>query len=124
MGAGTGEGTTRTPALLETPERHIGIQRVDTVDPGRPGLEFFGGIQSAVDVLSEDRGGETIEGIICLMDNVFLILELDENTNWAEDLLLHDLHVRRRVREDRGLNGSDGWISPGATRTQEDGVPR
>ena len=67
----------RTSALFETTEWHVGVKRVAAVDPGSSGLETVGGFQRPVDVSGEDCGGETIEGVVSLADNIFLVLKLD-----------------------------------------------
>lgn len=106
----------RTSALLETSKRYIGIQRIDTVDPHRSGLEFVANVKGSGDVLGEDGSGKAVETVVRLADNVLFIFEFDDSTNRAEDLLLDDLHVRFGFRENRGLDGSDGRISSDVTR--------
>lgn len=91
--------------LLEASEGHLGVKLVDAVDPGGAGVEPVGGLQSAIDVLGEDGCSETILGIVGLFNDVLVVVELDDNADWAEDLFLYDLHVGARVRK-------DGWLHP------------
>ena len=107
---------THTSALLETSEWHICIQRVAAVDPRSSGPQFVGSIQGAVDVLSKDGGSQTVRGVVRLADNIFLVLEFDDNTDGAEDLLLDNLHIRLGIGENSGLNGSEGRMSPNAAQ--------
>jgi len=51
-----------------------------------------------------DGGGKTVGGGVANLDGVFLGLELGDRADWAEDLLLHDLHVLADIAEDCGLN--------------------
>ena len=104
----------RTSALLEPTEGHVGVQYIATVHPSRPSLESVRSIQRTGDILGEDGSSETVEGIVRLVNNILLVLELDHDTDGAEDLLLDDLHIRLGVRKDRRLNGPDGRISSGA----------
>lgn len=83
------------------------------------------GLDSTVDILSEDCSSQSVHRVVRLSDHVYkryddglsnnerkgalalsltiLIRELDDNTNGTEDLLLHDLHMRLGV-------GEDGWL--------------
>ena len=40
-----GEGIVRTPALFETTERDVDVQRVGTVDPDRSSVQFVASLQ-------------------------------------------------------------------------------
>jgi len=111
-----GEGTVRTPALLETTKRDVDVQRVGTVDPDRSSVQFVASLQGLIDVFGEDGSGKAVQGVIRLADNIFRVLKLDDSTNRAKDLLLDDLHIRSGFRENRGLNGSDVRISSDVTR--------
>ena len=106
----------RTSALLETPEWHVGIQRVAAVDPGSSGLEFVGSLQGTIDVLREDGCGQTVHSVVRLVDDILLVLELDDDTDGSEDLLLDNLHLRLGIGENCGLNGPDGRMSLSATQ--------
>ena len=84
----------------------------------------MGSLQCTVNVLCEDGSGEAVDGVVRLVDNIFLVLELDDDTNRTEDLLPDNLHIRPGFGENRGLSGSDGWMSPDATQDDKTaGVP-
>ena len=68
------------------------------------GTEGLRGAQRTVDVLGEDRRRQTVDGVVRLVDDVVVVVELDHDADGAEDLLLDDAHVLLRVREDRGLD--------------------
>ena len=72
--------------------------------PSCTSTELASGVQRAVDVLREHGGRQPIHGIIRLSDHVVVVLELDDDADWAKDLLLHDLHVFASLGEDRGLD--------------------
>lgn len=48
-------------ALLEAAEGDVRMELVGAVHPGGTGFEFVCSLQSAVDVLGEDRGSETVD---------------------------------------------------------------
>ena len=91
-------------ALLVSAERHRGVEVVHAVDPDGAGLEPVGGADGLVEVAGEDGGSETVDGVVRLVDDVVLVLELDDDTDGAEDLLLDNLHVRLDVGEDGRLD--------------------
>ncbi len=79
------------------------MELVVAVDPDSTGVQLLGNPGGLGDILGEHSGSQTVLGVIGLGDDVFLILELDENDDWAEDLLLNDLHAWLDV-------GEDGWL--------------
>src|SRR5712671_3957096 len=91
--------------LLVPTERHIWVERVHAIDPGRTGLQFVRDPNPARDVLGEYRGGKAVQGVIRLTDDILLIVKLDDHANWPENLLLDNAHVRPCV-------GEDGWLDP------------
>jgi hypothetical protein len=84
--------------------------------PDGTSLELVSSLNSAVDVLGEYSSSETVDwrdasvisfysrlrrtSIVGLFDDVVIILELDDDTNGAEDLLFDNPHVGFRLRED------------------------
>ena len=90
--------------LLEAAERYLRVKLVDTVDPGGTGVQPVCDLDRALDVLSEDSGGETVHRVVRLVDDVLLVLELDHDADRAEDLLADDAHVWLAVGEDRRLD--------------------
>ena len=63
------------------------------VHPDGPGLESVGGLEGAADVAGEHGGGETVHGVVGLVEDVGLILEATDDDDGAEDLLLDDAHL-------------------------------
>jgi len=90
--------------LLEATEGCLTVEHVVVVDPDGTGLNASGGAESPSDVLRKDGCGETVHGVVCLRDDVVLILELADDDDRTEDLLLRDLGVGRNVGEDGRLD--------------------
>ena len=57
-----------------------------------------------VDILREYRARQAIGGIVCLPDNILIVIEFDDNSDRSEDLLADDLHVGLAVGEDSRLD--------------------
>ena len=72
--------------------------------PERTSTELLRSPHSTVDVLREYCSRKTVHAVVRLADDIVVVLELDHNSDWAEDLLLDDLHLSCRLREDRGLD--------------------
>jgi len=62
------------------------------------------GIDSTVQVLGENSSSKTIERVVCMLDHIFLVFELDDNTDRTENLLLNILHRWVNIGEDGGLD--------------------
>ena len=90
--------------LLVPPERHIRMQRIYAVDPGRAGVQPVRKGDPARDVLREHRRREPVQRVVRLPQHVLLVLKLDHHAHRPENLLLDDPHVGARVREDRRLD--------------------
>jgi len=90
--------------LLEAAEWDLGVKLVHAVDPCGSGLQLMRNTDGAIDVLGEDSSCETVNSIVCLLDNICLIFEFDNNANRAEDLFLDDPHVGVGVGENGRLN--------------------
>ena len=85
------------------------MQQVRTIDPHRTRMQRMRKLDPPSDILREYRGGQTVQGVVCLAQHIFLVLKLNDDANWPEDLLLDDAHVWSRV-------GKDGWLNPVALR--------
>jgi hypothetical protein len=83
--------------LLEATEGHLGVELVVAVDPDGAGLELVGDGDGAGDVLGEDGGGEAVEAVVGLAEDVGFVGELGDDDDGAEDLLLHDPCIRLNV---------------------------
>jgi hypothetical protein len=62
------------------------------------------GIDSTVQVLGENSSSKTVERVVCLLDHIFLVFELDDNTDRTENLLLNVLHRWVSIGGDGGLD--------------------
>lgn len=102
--------------LLEATERNLGVECVRAVDPRGTGVQPVRDAQCLIDVLAEDGRGKTVVRVVRLPNDVFFVVELHYNADGTKDLLTHDLHVRVRVREDRGLD--EVALSPEALTTK------
>lgn len=110
--------TVRTSALLESTEWHIGVEHVNAVDPNGSSLEFVGSQQSTVEVSGENSSSETVKSVVGLADDISLVYELDNASDGPKNLLLDDLHLWLRVRENCWLDGSYGRVSQDDTKNQ------
>jgi hypothetical protein len=90
--------------LLEAPEWHVRMQRVDAIDPRRSRMQPVCELNPARNILREHRRSEAIEGVVRLSQDILLVVEFYEDTNWSENFLLDDAHVRSRLGEDRWLD--------------------
>lgn len=79
------------------------VKSVVGVDPDGTCAESVGGLDGGVERLGVDSGSKTVGGAVTELDNLLLGLELGDGADWAEDLLLDDLHVLGDV-------GEDGWL--------------
>lgn len=79
------------------------VKGVVSVNPDGTCAESVGGLDGGIEGLGVDSGGETVGGAVAELDDLLLGLELGDGADWAEDLLLNDLHVLGDVRE-------DGWL--------------
>ena len=95
---------TTDTGLLEPTERNLGVERVSAVDPSGTSVQPVSDTQSTVDALAEHGGRKTIVGVVRLLDDIVFVMELDDDTDGAEDLLTHDLHVGLRLSEDSWLD--------------------
>ena len=86
--------------LLEATERYVRMKLVGAVDPCSSGFQLVRSLDGPVDVLREYSGGQSVHGVVGLLDNVCLISELDDDADGTEDLLLYDPHVGSGVGED------------------------
>lgn len=80
------------------------VQHVVLVNPDRSSLHAVGNTQSRVEVGCVHCGSKAVVGGVTHLDCFFLSLELGNRANRAEDLLLHNLHLRCNIREDSRLD--------------------
>lgn len=72
--------------------------------PDRPSLQTVRSLQGPADVLTAHNRSESVDGVVGLSDHVVFIRELDDDDDGAEDLFLHNSHVRGGVGEYGGLD--------------------
>src|ERR1700743_1232105 len=94
--------TRTTSALLEITKRHVAIRDVDVVDPNGSSSELVDRLQRTVYVFAKDGSGEAVEGVVGLVDHVFLIFKLAYDAA-RTDRLPNNLHIWPGLREKRGL---------------------
>lgn len=102
--------------LLEATKRNLGVECVRAVDPCGTGVQPVRDAECLIDVFAEHGRGKTVVRVVRLPNDVFFVVELHNDADGTEDLLTHDLHVRVRVREDRGLD--EVALSPEALTTK------
>lgn len=89
---------------LGTTERRREESHADSVDANHTSIDIRGEAQGLVDVLSEHTSHETVVGVVGLLDDLFLRLELVEDGDGAEDLVLSDFGVVGGALEDGRLD--------------------
>ena len=72
--------------------------------PCGTGMQFVSGFDSPVKILREYRTGQAVTGIVGLSDNIFIVVELDDDAYGPEDLLADDLHAGFALGKDGGLD--------------------
>lgn len=96
-------------ALLEPAERHVRMQLVHAVDPRGARLQLVRRRQRAVDVLREDGGGEAVDGVVGLADDVWETASVSVGIGEAQE----------GRREGKGVRVSGLWSlrrpQPGTT---------
>lgn len=103
VGKGVLTKLTTDTRLLVTTEWKLVVKSVVGVDPDGTCAKCVGDLDGGVEGLGVDGGGETVSGGVTELDDLLLSLELGDGANWAEDLLLDNLHVLGDV-------GEDGWL--------------
>ena len=94
---------TANTRLLVATEWHLVMKGVVGVDPHGAGLECVRDFDGGVEVGGVHGGRKAVGRGVADFDGLLLRLELGDGADWAEDLLLHDLHVLGHV-------GEDGWL--------------
>src|SRR5882757_10696564 len=64
-----------TSALLESTKWHLRVQGVHTVDPSSASLQSCRCFKRAIDILSENGSGKSINGVVGLADDICCMLE-------------------------------------------------
>ncbi len=90
--------------LLVASERHIGVQRVDAVDPHRACLQLVRELDPARHVAGEHGRGEAVQRVVRLPQRILVVFELDDDGDGPEYLLLDDAHVWMGVGENGRLD--------------------
>ena len=89
-------------ALLEAPERAIGLHRLTrTVHMDHARLQFARHMMGAAQILGVDIGAKAIVGAVGERDRLFLILERRHDQDRTEHLILGDLALVRHVGQNR-----------------------
>ena len=88
--------------MLEVAEGNVGVEHVHGVNPDGFCPDLVRIAECRFDIPREHGGGKVVDGVIRLLDDVGLVLELDHHLQRPEDLLLHDGNVWLGVGEDRG----------------------
>lgn len=95
---------TSNTGLLVTTERKSGVKHVVAVNPDGSSLKLLHKLHGGVDVLGVDGGSETVLSVVSDLGDLVESRELSDGSDRAENLLLHDLHVRLDVGDDGRLN--------------------
>ncbi len=90
--------------LLDAAERCRRVGNQAFVDAHHAGFQRFGHAPHAVDVLAVEIGGQTERRVVGDADAFLLVLEADHRRQRAEGFLVAELHVRRSVGDQSGLN--------------------
>lgn len=80
------------------------MRHVDHVDPHGARLDPMRDAERPLDVEREDTSAKTVYRVVRHPDDFFFVVELDHDSDGAEDLFADDLHARLAVREDGRLD--------------------
>jgi len=103
--------------LFHATKRHAEVGGVNAVDlkqkmgtsfktltmksyPNSASLQPVRRFNGPINILREYCARQAIGSIVCLPDDVLIVVELDNNSDRSEDLLAHDLHAGLAVGED------------------------
>lgn len=96
------EFSTDTRSFVAT-EGYLRVELVVAIDPHSASLKFVGSLDSSTDIATEDGCCQTVDGVVGHLDELFLVVELLKNDDWAKDLLASNLGIRLDV-------GENGWF--------------
>ena len=82
-------------ALLHAAEGQLVVDDLRRVDPGIAGFDVLGGEHGLIDVARPDRGAQAEDGIVCLLDAFFQILNSDDRKSRPEYFFFE--HPRFRI---------------------------
>lgn len=74
--------------------------------------------ESTLDVLGEHICCQSVDRIVCNTHDVVIVCEADDRSNWTENFLTHDLHVRLAVGEDRRVQIMARLPNAGASKVE------
>lgn len=80
------------------------MKLVVAVDPDGTSLELVRNINGARNVAREDCSGQTVDSVVGLTNQVLLIVELDDDNDWAENLFISNLGAFLDIGEDGRLD--------------------
>ena len=90
--------------LLVATKRQLMVQHVILVNPDRTRPQRTTDADGSVQVAGVHGGGQTVGSGVAKLDGFLLGGKFADGADRAEDLLLHDLHLRGDVAEDGGLD--------------------
>src|SRR5690606_2431184 len=88
-------------AFLDAAERRLGRGDQALVDADHAILQPFHDAEGATEIAGIEVAGEAELGVVCHRDRIFFLFEAENRRNGAENLLLHEPHLRLRVRNHR-----------------------
>lgn len=91
-------------AIEEQTYRNIRVKLVVAVDPNGTSLELVRDVNGTRDVAREDCSGQTVDSVVGLADQILLVVELDDDNDWAEDLFISNLSAFLDIGEDGRLD--------------------
>ncbi len=95
---------TSNTGLLVTTERNLVVKHVVAVNPNSSGTDTVGDLDGSVEVVGVDSSRKTVGRVVTSLNSLLNSLELGDRADWAENLLLHNLHVLGNTREDSWLD--------------------
>src|SRR6185436_16778693 len=90
------------PRLLITTEGRRCIEHIERIDPNNSRFDLLREAVRTRDVSGPNSRGETVNRVVCLLEQIVFVFETDHRHNRTKNLFLGDAHTILHFRKDRG----------------------
>src|SRR5215217_6470984 len=87
--------------LFITTEGRRCIEHVVSIDPNNTRLDLFRETVRARDVSGPNPGGQAVDRVVCLLEQIVFVFETDHRHDWTKNLFLRHAHAVLHFRKDR-----------------------